>query len=258
MNERTRLRQQDFWTALTLIAVSGFFLFKTSEIPFFQANAAGVESGRWYNSAALVPYGIFAAILLLGVMLLVTAIRQGGTPDAGQFRSVVAWMRSDSVQRMAAGALVMLAYIFALVPRVDFILSSALVLLALIYGFHETRLRATRIALLVVLVPSVYALAAHLPRSEWNAHHDDDWLTLAAFVALTLVMYVEIRRAGRRPDAYLKIAPVIAVAVPILLIIAMAFGFRQNVPNRTGLVFQKIEYHYYVTIKPWLAGKDGR
>ena len=44
-----------------------------------------------------------------------------------------------------------------------------------------------------------------------------------------------------------------AVLVPLMLVLAMAFGFRQNVPNRSGLLFSQIEYHYYVTLKPLWA-----
>jgi hypothetical protein len=44
--------------------------------------------------------------------------------------------------------------------------------------------------------------------------------------------------------------PVIAILAPVILVCAMAFGFRQNVPNRGGLIFSQIEYHYYVTLRP--------
>ncbi|MFC5585016.1 hypothetical protein ACFPOD_07835 [Nitratireductor kimnyeongensis] len=257
MQDKTRLRQQDFWTALVLIAVSLFFLYKTSEIPFFRANAAGVESGQWYNSAALVPYGIFAAILVLGFFLLVTALRQGGAPGVDQLSVAVNWMRTPSAARMGAVALILLAYIFSLVPRVDFIICSALVLLALTYGFHVRRPRATLIALVAVLIPAAYALVMHFPQSAWNAPHDDDWLTLACFAALSVFMFVETRLAGEKPDGFLRSAPLVALIVPAFLIVSMAFGFRQNVPNRTGLFFKQIEYQYYVNVRPWLAGKKG-
>ena len=247
-------RQQDFWTALVVIATSIFFLYKTSEIPFFKADAAGVDAGQWYNSAALVPYGIFASILVLGLALMVTAIRQGGSPSRTQFEPVLRWLISS--ERMMAVAIIMLCYIFALIPRVDFILSSALVVLALIYGFHETRARATILAMLAVLVASAYAMVMHFPQSEWSMPHDDDWVTLIAFVLLVFIMFIEIRMSGERPDRYIRLAPAIALFVPFFLIAAMAFGFRQNVPNRTGLLFKQIEYHYYVSIKPWL-GKKG-
>ena len=52
-----------------------------------------------------------------------------------------------------------------------------------------------------------------------------------------------------------KITPVLSIIAPLILVVAMAFGFRQNVPNRTGLLFSHIEYHYYVSIRPLWQGK---
>ena len=78
-DEKQALRVRDFWTALVLIGLSLFFLWRTSRLPFFKASAAGV-SAEWFNSAALVPYGIFAALLGLGLSLLAIAVRDGGAP----------------------------------------------------------------------------------------------------------------------------------------------------------------------------------
>jgi len=47
-----------------------------------------------------------------------------------------------------------------------------------------------------------------------------------------------------------RATPWIAALAPLILICAMAFGFRQNIPNRGGLLFSQIEYHYYVTLRP--------
>jgi len=253
MQEKTKLRRQDFWTALLLIAVSVAFIAKTAEIPFIRTGAGGVAAGHWYNSPALVPYGIFGALLLLSVGLLITAIRDGGSPQGLSIQTLRALLLTQDSARIAAVSVIMLAYIFALVPRVDFTLCSALVMLALIYGFHETRPRATLIATIAVLIPSAYALAVNFPQARWNAPHDDDWLTLATFLALIPVMWTDCARAGR-VDGFIKSAPVVAFVVPLLLIIAMAFGFRQNVPNRTGLLFTQIEYHFYVNWRPFVRG----
>ncbi len=258
VSDKARLRRQDFWTAIALIVASLFFLAKTAQIPFFKADAAGVEAGKWYNSAALVPYGIFVGILVLAIALLVTAIRQGGMPRRGLVADIAAWATGMAGTRVLAAAAIMLAYIFALAPRVDFVICSALVVCALIYGFHETRGRATFIALVSVVVPSSYALIANFPQSSWSVPHDDDWVALAFFILLSIAMMVEVRAARGSIGGYLRVTPAIAVLVPLLLVIAMAFGFRQNVPNRTGLIFKQIEYHYYVTVKPWLAGKDAK
>ncbi len=239
---------------MILIAVSLFFLAETADIPFFKADAAGVDAGRWYNSAALVPFCIFGILLLLSIGLLVNAIRQGGLPGGTAAWAVIrGWTSRRDVARMAATALIMLAYIFALVPRVDFTLASALVLFALIYGFTATRPRATLIALIAVLLPSLFALLVYFPRASWGASHLDDYVTLIAFLLLIPIAFVETRQAEGRAGPILKIAPLLSFLFPLFLVIVMAFGFRQNVPTRTGLLFQQIEYHYYVTLKPWLG-----
>lgn len=245
-------RRQDFWTSLVLIGVSLFFLWRTSLLPFAGARGGGVGAGNWYMSAGLVPTFIFGALLVLGVTLMVIALRQGGAPRGFP---VWSWARSAEGGRILAAAIILLAYIFALVPRVDFILASALVILALIHGFHETRPRATLIALAAVMLPAAYALVVNFPSSRWATPHDDDWLVLTAFLLLILASWMDARTARGRIDPYLKIAPIISVLLPLLLICAMAFGFRQNVPNRTGLIFSQIEYHYYVSWRPWVQGQ---
>lgn len=259
MQDLTARRRQDFWTALLLIAVSLFFLQQTSEIPFFKADAAGVDAGQWYNSAALVPFCIFGLLLALSIGLLVNAIRQGGLPEtvtagASAWHLVQSWAYHSDVARMVATALIMLAYIFALVPRVDFTIASALVLLALIYGFNATRPRATVIALVTVLLPSLFSLIVFFPRADWGASHLDDYLVLAAFLLLIPIAFVETKKAEGKVGRILKLAPWLAFLFPLFLVMVMAFGFRQNIPTRTGLLFQQIEYHYYVTLKPWLGG----
>ena len=258
-DDRTALRAADFWTALVLIATATFFLWRTSRLPFFKASAAGVDA-EWYNSAALVPYAVFGALLALGLALLWIAVRDGGGTRAlaaarglavAPGRAGVAWA---AVAKVGGVALILALYIGALVPRVDFTLSSALAITALTYGFHEGRLRPLALALAAVAAPALYALAVHGPQAEWGAH-DDDWATLLTFAALAAALLVETRAHHGRIPPYALAAPVIGLVVPFLLVCAMAFGFRQNVPARTGLVFAPVEYHYYVTLRPWLRGE---
>ncbi|MEM7318568.1 MAG: tripartite tricarboxylate transporter TctB family protein [Pseudomonadota bacterium] len=236
------LRARDFWTSLVLIAVSLFFLWKTSKIPLFGANRAGVSGADWYNSAAIVPLGIFAAMLILSLVLLINAIRSGGAAQA--FEAAGIGWNQDEALRFSTIGLILLAYIGGLVPRVDFILCSGLLITALIFGYHGGHRNRMVIAATVVVCAGLYAGAAHLPQSQWNAH-DDDWVTLAAWGLLSVIMMWQARH-----EKLTRIVPVIAVLAPLILVCAMAFGFRQNVPARGGLIFKQIEYHYYVTLKP--------
>ena len=77
-DEIAELRARDFWAGLVLLVLSVFFIWRTFDIPLFGGNRAGVSTASWYNSAAIVPLGIFCALLVLSVVLLVIAIRAGG------------------------------------------------------------------------------------------------------------------------------------------------------------------------------------
>ncbi|MEO1774493.1 MAG: hypothetical protein AAFS07_06020 [Pseudomonadota bacterium] len=255
--DKTALRRGDFWTALGLIALSLFFLARTAMLPLVEVSAAGVE-GDWYNSAALVPFLIFGTLLVLSVGLLVVAVREGGLPEGialpWLLRPLPRPLLSHGSARLTMVAAILAAYIIGLVPRVDFVLSSALTITALIFGFHATRLRPAIIASAAVLLPATYALIANFPSSAWQAPHDDDWVTLAFFVMLVVAGLIEVRLAEGRIDQVRLTAPVVALVTPFLLVAAMAFGFRQNVPNSGGLIFAQVQYHYYVTLRPLWQG----
>ncbi|MBX2856133.1 MAG: hypothetical protein KTR21_14170 [Rhodobacteraceae bacterium] len=260
MPKKNLMRMRDFWTALALLALSVFFLFQTSSLPFFNASSAGVNSGAWYNSAALTPFAIFGTLFSLALGLLWVSIRDGGAAAAWNSFSFRApgWLRERNVRRGGAVSLILTLYIFALVPRVDFVAATALVLIALIYGFHEGRGRPLQISVATMSAASAYALIAHFPQSEWAVPHDDDWVTLSAFAALSAVMWIEVRQAnGGVLPGYARAAPLVALLTPLILVCVMAFGFRQNVPNRTGLIFSQIEYHYYVSLRPLWLRKEG-
>ncbi len=245
------MRRRDFWTALVLIVVSVFFLYQTSLIPFFDASAAGVQ-GAWYNSAGLVPFGIFSALLLLAIVLLFIAIRSTGMSGLASPRAL--GFTTTESERLICISAILASFIFCLVPRVDFIAASALLITALIWGFHSGDRIAMRISAISVTIAGLYALIAHFPRSEWTKAHDDDVVTLLSFACLTGIMFIRTARLDKI-DRVVKLTPVIAIITPLLLVIAMAFGFRQNVPNRQGLLFSQIEYHYYVSLKPLWSGR---
>jgi hypothetical protein len=244
--EKQVLRARDFWAALTLLALSLFFVWRTFDIPLFGGNRAGVSGAAWYNSAAIVPLGIFSALVVLSFFLLTISIRAGGARRALSAVGI-GWHRAE-VLRIAMIAVIVFFYVAALVPRVDFILASGLAILALTFGFYLGRPGRMMLSAATVAACGLYAMIAHLPQSEW-ARHDDDVVTLVAWLGLTLWT---LRVA--KGDRVLRVAPVMALMAPTLLVCAMAFGFRQNVPNRGGLIFSHIEYHYFVTLRPLWRG----
>ncbi|SET48021.1 hypothetical protein [Oceanicella actignis] len=240
--DKAVLRARDFWASLALIALSLFFLWKTSAIPFLGENRAGVSGAGWYASAALAPLGIFGGLLILSRVLLAISIRSGGAAHALSAVGI-GWNRAEAL-RFATIAAMLFFYIAGLVPRVDFILASGLLITALIYGYHGGHARRALLASAVVALAGGYALIANGPQAAWN-RHGDDWLALACWLGLTL----PVLRAARQERA-LRVVPALAFFAPFILVCAMAFGFRQNVPARGGLIFKQIEHQYYVTLRP--------
>ena len=240
--EKEVLRARDFWGALVLFVVSFFFLWRTSFIPLWGENRAGVSGGDWYNSAAIVPLGIFTGLLILSLVLLRIAIKEGGAKIA--FTSVgLGWDRTEA-WRFFTLAVVLFFYIAGLVPRVDFVICSGLMITVLIYGYHGGHLQRMTIAMAFIAIPGLFSMILYLPRSEWNVHNDD---IVALVFWIVLTFWILIHAKG---DKVARAIPMIAIIAPLILVLAMAFGFRQNVPNRGGLFFKQIEYHYFVNIKP--------
>ncbi|RYH11416.1 hypothetical protein EU800_05275 [Tropicimonas sp. IMCC6043] len=236
------MRARDFWASLVLMALSVFFLWRTSDIPLFSSTQGGVKGVEWFNSAAIVPLGIFFLMLVLSGVLMLISIRDGGARHALSAVGL-GWSPAEAL-RFGTLAVIFFFYIVALVPRVDFIISSGLLITALIYGYHAGRPARMKLAMLIVATAGAASLLLHFPQSEWQAH-DDDWIALLLWVGLTGWMLLT-----GRDDRVMRITPLIAVGAPLILVCAMAFGFRQNVPNRGGLIFSQIEYHYYVTLRP--------
>ncbi|WP_108816791.1 hypothetical protein [Loktanella sp. Alg231-35] len=241
-DELAVLRARDFWGALVLMALSVCLLWRTFDIPLWGGNRAGVASASWYNSAAIVPLGIFSALLLLSFVLLFIAIKAGGAKRA--FSAVGIGWNSTEALRFTTIGVILFCYVAGLVPRVDFIACSGLLVTALVFGFYQGRVERMILAAFIVALAGAYAFIAHLPQAEWGVH-DDDVVTLVLWAVLTV--WVMINAKG---DRVLRLVPVLAVVAPLILVCAMAFGFRQNVPNRGGIIFSQIEYHYYVTLRP--------
>lgn len=241
------LRTRDFWTSLVLIVLSLFFLWKTTDIPLFGENRAGVSGVDWYNSAALVPLGIFSSMLILSFVLLGISIKAGGAERALSMIGI-GWDKAEALRFTTIG-LTLIGYIVGLVPRVDFIIGGALIVTAMIYGYRGGHTNRMITSAIFVFTAGLYAFTAHAPQSEWNAH-DDDWVALALWAILTAIVLIQ-----GKGDAFARKLPIIAVLAPTILVCAMAFGFRQNVPARGGLIFKQIEYQYYVTLKPLWSQK---
>ncbi len=161
-HDKAVLRARDFWSALFLIVISVFFLWRTSFIPLFGSHRAGVSGADWYNSAAIVPLGIFGSLFVLAIALLIIAVRTGGARVA--LTAVgIGWKRAEALRFATIGA-ILFFYIVGLVPRVDFIIASGLLITGLIHGFHLGKPERMKLVAVVISVAGLYALVSNFPQ----------------------------------------------------------------------------------------------
>jgi hypothetical protein len=199
---------------------------------------AGVQNA-WYVSPALLPLIIACGLLILATALMVNAVRTGGAATA--LASVLHRTASSdgAGERMLAAILIVAGYVYGLIPRVDYLVATALFLQVFIAGFYLARrdvLRQQTGVFLACAVPAILAeLAGRYPGPATPGRYVLDGVALLVFVGLWLVT-----RQRVRPDAVLRrrltAAVVVSVVVSILTGVAFKFGLLVPLPAEGAVV----------------------
>lgn len=133
--EENKLRKYDFVTAIGLILFSFWELAQALKMPM-KETYGGVQND-WYVSPALLPLFIGLGLLLLGVILLINAIRSGGASSfAASVKNNKSIKLTVKTQRILTVVLGLVSFIYLLIPHVDFFLSITLFLTYICSAFY--------------------------------------------------------------------------------------------------------------------------
>ena len=136
--DKVEMRKKDFVTSLILIAFGIFMiLYTVTEIPM--KDSFGGVMNVWYVSPGLFPIWIGGLIIIMGIILCHRAVKDGG---AKKFYEDLSHRRKDSsgkMQRFWGILLVILAYVYLYIPRIDYFLSTMLCLMVFISFFYLDR-----------------------------------------------------------------------------------------------------------------------
>lgn len=226
----TRLRKADFWTSLVLLTVASGMLLKTYGMPL-EGTYAGVRNA-WYVSPALFPLVVATALIVLSGILLLNAVRSGGARAAlegvrhPQFARF--WSASGETW-IAVGILG--GYIYALVPRVDFLAATTLLLFTLVavYDLGSPRAagRALGVFAATVFAVALVALAGvDLPPRSSAAHGRDALVWGAVLLSMLCVAQAARTEAASRP----RLARCIWVSVLTPFVLGTIFKYGLLVP----------------------------
>jgi hypothetical protein len=136
--EKVEMRKKDFITSLILIVFGIFMiLYTVTEIPM--KDSWGGVMNVWFVSPGLFPVWIGFLIIIMGIVLCQKAIKDGG---AKKFFEDLAWKRKGSTGktlRFVGILLVIVAYVYLYIPRIDYFLSTMLCLMVFISFFYLER-----------------------------------------------------------------------------------------------------------------------
>jgi putative tricarboxylic transport membrane protein len=133
--DKQELRKKDFITSIILIAFGIFMILYTiTEIPM--KDSWGGVMNVWFVSPGLFPVCIGILIIIMGIVLCHRAIKDGG---ARKFFQDLFHREKDSsgkTLRFLGILLVIVAYVYLYIPRIDYFLSTMFCLIVFISFFY--------------------------------------------------------------------------------------------------------------------------
>jgi hypothetical protein len=136
--EKIELRKKDFITSLILIAFGIFMILYTiTAIPM--KDSWGGVMNVWFVSPGLFPVCIGLLIIIMGIVLCNRAIKDGGARKFFQDLSRREKDSSGKTLRFLGILLVIVAYVYLYIPRIDYFLGTMFCLIVFISFFYLDR-----------------------------------------------------------------------------------------------------------------------
>ena len=140
MLEKEKLRKADVYSGIIIFLFGAWVVWQASKMPM-KDSWGGVQN-VWFVSPALFPLFVGGMIMLLGLLLVRTALKTIGFKAFGDTlqwlfsRNLLQFLNSMSVLRFYAIAVLFLTLVYLYIPRIDFFLSAVLFLSVFITMFY--------------------------------------------------------------------------------------------------------------------------
>lgn len=129
------LRRADVVVSCAMIGLGCAVIYSGSQMPWSSTLTGG--AAQWYLSPGLFPTVVGGLLILFSARVLLTAIKEGGHRGIGEAAS--GWIRrlprNRPVHRAILIALLLAAYVFLGIGRINFVVASALFLFVSIAVF---------------------------------------------------------------------------------------------------------------------------
>lgn len=241
MLPKDRLRKVDIFFSILVVFAGAAIVLTAMRFPR-GAELSGVRND-WYVSPALMPYIIGTGLVLMGIALFFTGLKEAGTAGAREalasIGSALARLKSPGAGplRFLAVTVTVVTGVFLYMPRVDFVISASFLLLALMSMFafeDDALLRRLLILYLLLAAPMVAYFASGLGETlEGAFYYASD---IPGGAVLVLYILLAARAAGReRRGRFLRLV-LISFAVPLVLVPLFKYLLYIPFPREGGVV----------------------
>jgi putative tricarboxylic transport membrane protein len=140
MLEKEKLRKADVYSGIVIFLFGTWIVWQASKMPM-KDSWGGVQN-VWFVSPALFPLFVGAIIMLLGLLLIRTALKTIGIKAFGNTlqwlfsKNLLEFLNTMPILRFYAMVVLFLSFVFLNIPRIDFFLSAVLFLSAFITMFY--------------------------------------------------------------------------------------------------------------------------
>jgi hypothetical protein len=193
----------------------------------------------WFVSPALFPLFISFAIMILGTVLGIHAIREGGAKKFFEDLSQRQRDSSDRTLRFFGILLVICAYVYLNVPRVDFFLSTLFCLVVFITLFYFDEAVLLKRLTLIYFIGNLLFLTFFIVGMDKILNERFPYFT-DVLVLLFIIVYVLYCRILIRGNEILikkfKVTLIVSLLVPLILVPAFKYLLLVPLPVEGGII----------------------
>ena len=134
IQDKKTLRKCDIVFGVFLVILSAAFFLLAFYMPVLAIGrtSAGPELS---TAPGLMPMVISAALFLMGIILVVSALREGSRLSREDFKKAVAKIKAPESRRMVLMSLIIIVYAFGLLRRVHFLAATFIYLFVFMFLF---------------------------------------------------------------------------------------------------------------------------
>ena len=136
--KKENLRKSDIVFGVLLVAGASFFLHRSRTMPTDVLRERNIDVFA-FTDPALLPTVVSIIIIVLGIFLILGALKEGARLTKADFLAVVAWCRSEETKRMWVIIGLFVVYIFGMLGRLPYIASTFLFLTGFMFFFKAAK-----------------------------------------------------------------------------------------------------------------------